>query len=79
MRGLMLFLFSMLTSSVLFGQQRSVQGMLKDDQNRIVAGATVKLTSRLDSITTGSTIAGIFNFDKVQSDTFKILVSNLGC
>ncbi|QRY58577.1 outer membrane beta-barrel protein [Sphingobacterium siyangense] len=78
MRGFVLFLFSMLMGWTVYGQTKSVQGMLKDDKNRIVAGATVKLTSKLDSMTTGSNMAGIFIFDKVKADTFKITVSNLG-
>ncbi|MGB3063440.1 TonB-dependent receptor [Sphingobacterium thalpophilum] len=78
MRGYMLFLLSMLTAWTVYGQTRSVQGMLKDDKNRMVAGATVTLTSRLDSMSTGSSMAGIFTFDKIKADTFKITVSNLG-
>lgn len=78
MRGYVLFLLSMLTAWTVYGQTRSVQGMLKDDKNRMVAGATVTLTSRLDSMSTGSSMAGIFTFDKIKADTFKITVSNLG-
>lgn len=78
MRGFMLFLLSMLTGWTVYGQTRSVQGMLKDDKNRVIAGATVKLTSKLDSMTAGSNMAGIFTFDKIKADTFKITVSNLG-
>ncbi len=70
MRGFMLFLFSMLTGWTVYGQTKSVQGMLKDDKNRIVAGATVKLTSKLDSMTTGSNMAGIFRFYKDKAETF---------
>ncbi|WP_454881905.1 outer membrane beta-barrel protein [Sphingobacterium detergens] len=78
MRGFMLFLLSMLTGWTVYGQTRSVQGMLKDDKNRVVAGATVKLTSKLDSMVAGSNMAGIFIFDRIKADTFKITVSNLG-
>lgn len=78
MRGYVLFLLIMLTAWTVYGQTRSVQGMLKDDKNRMVAGATVTLTSRLDSMSTGSSMAGIFTFDKIKADTFKITVSNLG-
>jgi hypothetical protein len=78
MRGFMLFLLSMLTGWTVYGQTKSVQGMLKDDKNRIVAGATVTLTSTLDSMSASSSMAGIFVFDKIKADTFKIRVSNLG-
>ena len=78
MRGFLLFLLSMLTGWTVYGQTKGVQGMLKDDKNRVIAGATVKLTSKLDSMTAGSNMAGIFTFDKIKADTFKITVSNLG-
>lgn len=78
MRGFVLFLLSMFMGWTAYGQTKSVQGILKDDKNRIVAGATVRLTSKLDSMTTGSNMAGIFTFDKIKADTFKIIVSNLG-
>lgn len=78
MRGFLLFLLSMLSGWTVYGQTKGVQGMLKDDKNRVIAGATVKLTSKLDSMIAGSNMAGIFTFDKIKADTFKITVSNLG-
>jgi hypothetical protein len=68
----------MLSGWTVYGQTKGVQGMLKDDKNRVIAGATVKLTSKLDSMIAGSNMAGIFTFDKIKADTFKITVSNLG-
>ena len=68
----MLFLLSMLTGWTVYGQTKSVQGMLKDDKNRIVAGATVTLTSTLDSMCARSSMAGMFVVGKFKGETFKI-------
>lgn len=78
MRITFLLFCSMLLSWVAQGQTKSVQGMLKDDKIRVVAGASVKLISDQDSLVTSSSIAGIFIFNNVKAGKFKISVSNLG-
>ena len=78
MRVALLLFWSMLLSLGAQAQMKSVQGMLKDDKVRVVAGASVKLISDQDSMLTSSSIAGIFIFENVKGTTFKISVSNLG-
>lgn len=78
MRVTFLLFWSMLLSWGVHAQTKTVQGMLKDDKIRVVAGASVKLISDQDSLITSSSIAGIFIFTNVKADKFKISVSNLG-
>lgn len=78
MRVTFLLFWSMLLSWGVHAQTKTVQGMLKDDKIRVVAGASVKLISDQDSLVTSSSIAGIFIFTNVKADKFKISVSNLG-
>ncbi|NQD69409.1 outer membrane beta-barrel protein [Sphingobacterium shayense] len=57
---------------------RSVQGMLRDTESRVVAGASVLLTSDQDSLATGASQAGIFSFTGVKANTFTIKVNSMG-
>lgn len=58
--------------------RKSVQGMLRDSASRVVAGASVQLISNKDTIGTSSNIAGIFVFENVKHDKFKVRVSSIG-
>ncbi|WP_166332803.1 TonB-dependent receptor [Sphingobacterium chungjuense] len=57
---------------------KTVQGMLRDTEARPISGATVKLVSAQDSMVMTSSPAGIYNFDLIKADRFKITVSSLG-
>lgn len=62
-----------------YGQQtRKVQGMLRDSLSRPIAGASVLLISEKDSVGTSSERSGIFSFENIKSDSFKIRVSGIG-
>lgn len=57
---------------------KTVQGMLRDDESRVVAGASVQLEGDKDTLGTSASPAGIFTFNNVKSDTFTIKVTSLG-
>src|SRR5690606_2159106 len=57
---------------------KTVQGMLRDDESRVVAGASVQLEGNKDTLGTSASPAGIFIFNNVQSETCTIKVSSLG-
>ncbi len=57
---------------------KTVQGMLRDNESRVVAGASVQLIADKDTMGTSSSIAGIFTFNNVKSERFTIRVSSLG-
>lgn len=57
---------------------KTVQGMLRDEESRVVAGASVQLEGNKDTLGTSASPAGIFTFNNVKSDTFTIKVSSLG-
>lgn len=57
---------------------RTVQGMLRDNESRVVAGASVQLEGDKDTLGTSASPAGIFIFNNVRSDTFTIKVTSLG-
>lgn len=57
---------------------RTVQGMLRDSESRVVAGASVQLEGDKDTLGTSASLAGIFIFNNVKSDTFTIKVTSLG-
>src|SRR5690554_7581492 len=57
---------------------KTVQGMLRDDESRVVAGASVQLEGDKDTLGTSASLAGIFIFNNVKSDTFTIKVTSLG-
>lgn len=55
-----------------------VQGMLRDNESRVVTGASVQLIAGKDTLGTSSSAAGIFIFNNVKTDAFKIRVNSLG-
>ena len=55
-----------------------VQGMLRDVESRVVTGASVQLIAGTDTLGTSSSVAGIFTFNNVTAQTFKIRVHSLG-
>lgn len=57
---------------------RTVQGMLRDTESRPISGASVQLISDQDSLGTSSTAAGIYTFNNVRADKFRVRVSSLG-
>ncbi|MBD1431988.1 outer membrane beta-barrel protein [Sphingobacterium sp. DN00404] len=57
---------------------KTVQGMLRDNESRVVAGASVQLEGDMDTLGTSASPAGIFTFKNVRSETFTIKVSSLG-
>ncbi len=70
-----------LVLQVLFVQGQSgktVQGLLRDTAFRVIAGASVQLTSPVDSLVTSSSIGGVYTFNNVQADRFKIQVNSIG-
>ena len=58
--------------------QRAVQGMLRDSSFRIASGASVKLISNGDTVGTSSSVGGLFRFDNVKGNLFKIKINSLG-
>lgn len=68
-----------LSAPALFAQSgKTVQGMLRDQESRVVAGASVELIGNKDTLGTSASQAGIFIFNAVKSDTFTIKVNSLG-
>lgn len=65
-------------SDVLAQTGRTVQGMLRDDESRVVSGASVRLEGDKDTLGTSASPAGIFIFNHVKSETFTVKVSSLG-
>ena len=57
---------------------RVVQGMLRDTALRIVAGASVQLVTDKDSTGTSSSVGGIFTFNNIQAENFKIKINSIG-
>ncbi|GHE46391.1 outer membrane beta-barrel protein [Sphingobacterium griseoflavum] len=57
---------------------KTVQGMLRDKESRVVAGASVQLIAGADTLGTSSSQAGIFTFQQVRAESFKIRVASLG-
>lgn len=57
---------------------RTIQGMLRDTESRPISGAKVELIAGTDSISTSSTVAGIYTFSNVRHNRFTIKVSSMG-
>lgn len=57
---------------------KTVQGMLRDVESRVVSGASVQLIAGKDTLGTSSSIAGIYTFNNVPAQTFTIRVNSLG-
>ncbi len=71
-----LFCFTILTT---FGQtNKTVQGFLRDNKSRVVAGASVTLVSDKDSVSTSSSMAGLYSFNNIKGEKFRIKVSSIG-
>ncbi|WDF68884.1 outer membrane beta-barrel protein [Sphingobacterium oryzagri] len=76
---LMTLLSFLLPGKALYAQSgKTVQGMLRDKESRVVAGASVQLIAGTDTAGTSSTQAGIFTFENVNAQAFKIKVTSLG-
>lgn len=74
-----LFFFLALSVTAAYAQRgRTVQGMLRDKESRVVAGASVQLVDGKDTLGTSSSPAGIFTFENVKSDRFTIRVRSIG-
>lgn len=58
--------------------QKAVQGMLRDSSFRIVSGASVQLISDGDTVGTSSSVGGLFKFNTVKSNLFKIKINSIG-
>ncbi|NGM60775.1 outer membrane beta-barrel protein [Sphingobacterium sp. SGG-5] len=70
-----------LVMQVLFAQGQSgktVQGLLRDTAFRVIAGASVQLTSPQDSLVTSSSVGGVYTFNNVQADRFIVRVNSIG-
>ena len=48
-----------------------VQGLLRDSLSRIISGATVQFISETDTLSTSSSVGGIYTFNNVKADKFK--------
>ncbi|RZM27885.1 MAG: TonB-dependent receptor [Pedobacter sp.] len=57
---------------------REVSGIVKDSTDNALSGATVKLKSATDSLSTTTNEDGIFVFKNVKSATFVMSVSSIG-
>lgn len=73
--GILILFFSMQLSAQ---TGKTVQGMLRDQESRVVSGASVKLIAGQDTLGTSSTVAGIYTFTNVKASNFTIQVNSLG-
>lgn len=73
--SILILLFSMHLSAQ---TGKTVQGMLRDQESRVVSGASVKLIAGRDTLGTSSTAAGIYTFTDVKAGNFTIQVNSLG-
>ncbi|MBP3943504.1 TonB-dependent receptor [Sphingobacteriaceae bacterium WQ 2009] len=78
MRYTLILAFCLLFGLSTQAQNKLVQGFLRDASSRVVAGASVKLTSDQDSLLTSSSMSGLYVFDNVKAKSFKITVSSIG-
>ncbi|TJZ59767.1 TonB-dependent receptor [Sphingobacterium olei] len=78
LKSLILIFLFMGTGSIHAQTGKIVQGMLRDSLSRIVAGASVLLVSDQDSLGTSSSQAGIYTFNNVKGNQFKIRIASLG-
>lgn len=58
--------------------QKAVQGMLRDSSMRIVSGASVQLITKGDTVTSSSSVGGIFRFANAKADVFKLRINSIG-
>lgn len=78
MRYTLILAFCLFFGLNTMAQNKIVQGFLRDASSRVVAGASVKLTSDQDSMMTSSSMAGLFVFNNVKAQSVKITVSSIG-
>ncbi|GGH31153.1 TonB-dependent receptor [Sphingobacterium alkalisoli] len=78
LKSLILILLLTCAGSIQAQTGKTVQGMLRDSLSRIVAGASVLLVSDQDSLGTSSSQAGIYTFNNVKGNQFKIRIASLG-
>lgn len=57
---------------------KTVQGTLKDNVSRVVAGASVRLEGDKDTLGTSTSFEGLFEFNNVKSESFAIKVASIG-
>lgn len=55
-----------------------VQGFLRDSLSRPIAGASVQYIVGADTLKTSSSVGGIYTFNNVSDQAFKIRISSLG-
>jgi hypothetical protein len=70
--------FLSLSTSAFAQSPKVVQGLLRDSLSRIVSGATVQFISEKDTLNTSSSVGGIYTFNNVKADNFKIKIASLG-
>jgi len=68
----------LVSASTVVQAQKAVQGMLRDSSFRIVSGASVQLISGGDTTGVSSSVGGIFRFNNVKNNQFKIKVNSIG-
>ena len=77
-RAIIAVLFLSLSLSAQAQSNKVVQGLLRDSLSRIVSGATVQFISATDTLSTSSSIGGIYTFNNVKAQNFKIKIASLG-
>lgn len=77
-RALIAVFFLSLSLSSQAQSNKVVQGLLRDSLSRIISGATVQFISSTDTLNTSSSIGGIYTFNNVKADKFKIKILSLG-
>ena len=64
--------------SVQAQSNKVVQGFLRDSLSRPIAGASVQYIAGPDTLKTSSSVGGIYTFNNLKDQSFKIKVSSLG-
>ncbi len=64
--------------SVQAQSNKVVQGFLRDSLSRPIAGASVQYIAGTDTLKTSSSVGGIYTFNNLKDQSFKIKVSSLG-
>lgn len=83
-RILYLILFFIISTTSLYAQKtvplekRNVSGVLRDSLNKPIAGATVSLSSKHDTLQTATNTFGFWGFKEVKSAEFLLTVNALG-
>lgn len=61
-----------------YSQTRQVHGIVADSTGITIPGASVKLTSPLDTLNAAADVNGVFNFAGVKSKTFSLTYQSIG-